>query len=111
MFFRLHLTPKKFRRYHQSEVRLKASTKVSSGFWSDSSLAEVDGKQVVVKRYDKSDSVNVSQATQLVEDVTDPNSRSGFMMSSDFANSSKISIVKWIVLLTTCHSAIPTFRK
>ncbi|KAF8890621.1 hypothetical protein BD779DRAFT_1516063 [Infundibulicybe gibba] len=41
-----------FRRYHQSEVRLTGKAAIKDGWWGGSSLAEINGQEALVKRYE-----------------------------------------------------------
>lgn len=41
-----------FRRYHQSELLLRGLSRSREGWWAGTVQAEVDGQQVIVKRYE-----------------------------------------------------------
>ncbi|KAF5375353.1 hypothetical protein D9615_008027 [Tricholomella constricta] len=41
-----------FRRYHQSEIRLKGNSKLKDGWWAGVSAAEVEGRLSLIKRYE-----------------------------------------------------------
>ncbi|KAG6837783.1 hypothetical protein H0H93_001710 [Arthromyces matolae] len=41
-----------FRRYHQSEVRLKGRTNLKGGWWGGASPVEVEGQSALIKRYE-----------------------------------------------------------
>ncbi|RDB19620.1 hypothetical protein Hypma_013247 [Hypsizygus marmoreus] len=41
-----------FRRYHQSEVRLKGRSNLKGGWWTGASAAEVEGQPSLIKRYE-----------------------------------------------------------
>ncbi|KAF9447393.1 hypothetical protein P691DRAFT_671618 [Macrolepiota fuliginosa MF-IS2] len=41
-----------FRRYHQSDIQLRGRTVLKEGWWSGASVAEVDGRHALIKRYE-----------------------------------------------------------
>ncbi|KAF8064152.1 hypothetical protein FPV67DRAFT_1698491 [Lyophyllum atratum] len=47
-----HIISGEFRRYHQSEVRLKGKSNMKDGWWAGASAADVEGRPALVKRYD-----------------------------------------------------------
>ncbi|KAG5641669.1 hypothetical protein DXG03_004518 [Asterophora parasitica] len=65
-----------FRRYHQSDVRLRSRSRLKDGWWAGASVGDVDGRPSLIKRYEGPTEVATRawiRDVKLLQDVYHPN--------------------------------------
>ena len=61
--------PFQFRRYHQSEIRLKGRGAAHTGWWMGTSPADANGQRSLIKRYDGPRQMAMKVGTDIVETI------------------------------------------